>query len=68
MRCSAISNSTPCQSENLALNIGPHKSLKYGLIYGRDMVSVQGIFEQTKAIQAQEKQNKTQKREKKTQR
>lgn len=57
MRCSAISNSTPCQSENLALNIGPHKSLKYGLIYGRDMVSVQGIFEQTKAIQAQEKQN-----------
>lgn len=52
MLCSAISNSSPCQPENLALNIVLHKSLKYGLIYGREMVSVQGMFEQTKAIQA----------------
>lgn len=50
MLCSAISNSSPCQSENVALNIILCKSLKYGLIYKTEMVSVQRRFEQTKAI------------------
>lgn len=39
MLCSAISNSSPFQSENLALNIILCKSLKYGLI----MVSVKNL-------------------------
>lgn len=55
MLCSAISNSSPYQSENLALNIILCKSLKYGLIYGTEMVSVQRRFEQTKAIQTVER-------------
>lgn len=55
MLCSAISNASPCQSENLTLDIILCKSLKYGLICGKEMVSVQRRFEQTKAIQTVER-------------
>lgn len=57
MLCSAISNSSPFQSENLALNIILCKSLKCGLIYGTEMVSVKR-FEQTKAIQWKDEREK----------
>lgn len=57
MLCSAISNSSPFQSENLVLNIILCKSLKYGLIYGTEMVSVKR-FEQTKAIQWKDEREK----------
>lgn len=63
MLCSAISNSSPCQSENITLNSILCKSLKYGLIYATEMVSIQRRFEQTKAIQTVERRERDSQRE-----